>query len=303
MKCKSYSVSVLTVLSVILLLFYKPVYALDVLDQDLSHRVSEKSNIVIKLGGGLITDKAQLKTIRANYLRTACEVIAKILDDGHRVILVHGGGSFGHIEAKKWKLASGYDAEIIEGQRLAIKKVKKDMAELNRHVLSHLQDVGVQGVSHPASLWASGLGADFKGDLSRFQIRGKNIIQVTHGDLVDVDDERKFGVLSGDDLMVRLCSEIPDITHCLFLMGDTDGLLTKPIGQNDAELISVWSKDQRINGTHNESLDVTGGIFLKAESASKISRKVSNVWMLNGRKPERILELIRTGTTVGTKVI
>jgi isopentenyl phosphate kinase len=30
---------------------------------------------------------------------------------------------------------------------------------------------------------------------------------------------------------------------------------------------------------------------------------VANVWMIDGRKPERINELVQTGNTIGTKVI
>ena len=54
---------------------------------------------------------------------------------------------------------------------------------------------------------------------------------------------------------------------------------------------------------HDSNQDVTGGIFLKAQSASEISQNVDDVWLIDGRKPERILELVETGNTIGTKVI
>ena len=86
-------------------------------------------------------------------------------------------------------------------------------------------------------------------------------------------------------------------------MGDTEGLLTKPPNEEGSELIPLWSNEQEIAGRHESSQDVTGGIFLKAESASKIAQNVANVWMIDGRKPERMQELIKTGNTTGTKVI
>ena len=61
------------------------------------------NKIVIKFGGGLITDKTQLKTIKAQNLDSVCEIIANVLGKGNEVIIVHGAGSFGHLEAKKWK--------------------------------------------------------------------------------------------------------------------------------------------------------------------------------------------------------
>ena len=261
------------------------------------------SKIVIKLGGGLITDKTQLKTIRENEIKAVCEVLSDILENGNSVILVHGAGSFGHLEAKKWGLATGYDSEIIEQQRDAVVKVRNDMIELNQYVLDHLEQNGILGISHPPSLWANGLGSNFHGDVGRFEKNDSGTIQVTFGDVVDVMDEREFGILSGDDLMVRICNEISDISHCIFLLGDTEGIMTKPPNIEGSELIPVWSKNQKITGVHEKSQDVTGGIFLKTESASKICLKVENVWMLDGRKPERIQELIQTGKTIGTKVI
>ena len=58
-----------------------------------------------------------------------------------------------------------------------------------------------------------------------------------------------------------------------------------------------------MSGEHDTSQDVTGGIFLKLESASIISKVVSNVWFIDGRKPERVLELLTTGTTRGTQIV
>ena len=255
------------------------------------------------MGGGLITDKTQLKTVREKNIEKVSKVIAEILSDDNSVILVHGAGSFGHLEAKKWKLATGFDEETILGQRKAVKKVRNDMIELNRYVINNLENLNLNYKSHPPSLWADGLGSDFNGDLSRFEVNDSKVIHVTFGDVVDVHDKREFGILSGDDLMVRICNEIPEISHCIFLLGDTEGLLTKPPNQDGAELIPVWSNDQEISGVHEKSQDVTGGIFLKAESASKICQIVPNVWMIDGRKPERMQELIKTGNTTGTKVI
>ena len=270
--------------------------------EDMGMTVS-KNKIVIKLGGGLITDKSQYKVVHEDRINLVCEVISKLIESNAKVILVHGAGSFGHLEAKKWNLATGYDEEIIEQQRLAVKNVRNDMIELNNHVLKGLKKFNISGISHPPSEWANDLGPKFKGDISILEIGNKDIIQVTFGDVVDVLDKREFGILSGDDLMVRICKEIPGISHCIFLLGDTEGLLTKPPNEKGSELIPLWSKEQEITWIHASDQDVTGGIFLKAQSASDISQNIDNVWLIDGRKPERILELVETGNTIGTKVI
>jgi len=270
--------------------------------EDMGLTVS-KNKIVIKLGGGLITDKSQYKVVREDRINSVCKVISELIENNHSIILVHGAGSFGHLEAKKWSLSTGYDKGIIEQQRLAVKNVRNDMIELNNHVLKNLKEFNIDGISHPPSKWANGLGPKFKGDIGILADEKEGIIQVTFGDVVDVHGEKEFGILSGDDLMVRICKEVPGITHCIFLLGDTEGLLTKPPNEENSELIPLWSKEQEITGRHESNQDVTGGIFLKAESASEIAQSIKNVWMIDGRIPERMLELVQTGNTIGTKVI
>ena len=102
--------------------------------------------------------------------------------------------------------------------------------------------------------------------------------------------------------MVRIGLEIPSITHCVFLLGDTEGLLTAPPSDPDAELVTLWNPSTEISGEHDASQDVTGGIFLKLESAALIAEKVEQVWLLDGRKPERMLELIENGSSPGTRI-
>ena len=99
-----------------------------------------KNKIVIKLGGGLITDKSQYKLIREERIQSVCKIISKMIKNDDSVILVHGAGSFGHLEAKKWHLSTGHNIEIIDEQRLAVKNVRNDMMELNNYVLKYLKE-------------------------------------------------------------------------------------------------------------------------------------------------------------------
>jgi isopentenyl phosphate kinase len=68
-------------------------------------------------------------------------------------------------------------------------------------------------------------------------------------------------------------------------------------------LVEVWDKSKPISGNHDKNQDVTGGIFLKLQSASMICDLVPNVWFIDGREPGRVLELLETGTTRGTQIV
>ena len=261
------------------------------------------AKVVMKLGGGLITDKSSFKTVKKGVIDSICSEISKIIDNGHSVILIHGAGSFGHLLAKKWSLAAGVDDEISEQQRDAVVKVRSDMAELCGYVTDSLNSFGVEFVVFPPSVWAEETGRSFIGDLDIFENTPKGIVPVSFGDVVRVSGGAEFGILSGDDLMARISLEIPSVTHSIFLLGDVDGMMNLPPNIDGSKLMPVWSAEEHIETSHNSEQDVTGGIELKASRASQISRGVDEVWFINGNHPERISQLLDEGSTIGTKIL
>ena len=84
--------------------------------------------VIIKWGGGLITEKRKLSTPNARVLDGLARTLALVLygQDGERpekpepkvaklkVLLVHGAGSFGHLKAKENKLHQGW----VEGMQV-----------------------------------------------------------------------------------------------------------------------------------------------------------------------------------------
>jgi isopentenyl phosphate kinase len=103
--------------------------------------------------------------------------------------------------------------------------------------------------------------------------------------------------------MARISIEIPSVTHCVFLLGDADGMMDKPPHLEGSKLIKLWKSGEYVETEHNTEQDVTGGIELKAKRASLISKKVEEVWFINGNCPERLSELLTDGTTIGTKIV
>ena len=259
--------------------------------------------VIIKLGGGLITDKQQYKTALKDRIDSVSRVISEIIDMGHSVIVIHGAGSYGHIEAKKWKISEGLDSEISENQFSAIDTIQRDMDELNSMVMESLRGVGISCESFPPRDWVNGIGITFAGDVSKFERNSEDIVPVIFGDVVPVIGEKKFGILSGDHLMVRLANELPDVVLCVFLLGDSSGLLTGPPDSDSSVLIERWSKSQGLVGEHDGAIDVTGGILLKLQCASEIVESSDHVWFMDGRVPNRMLEVLSKGETIGTRIV
>ena len=259
--------------------------------------------IVIKLGGSLITDKATEKTLKKEVLDTVSKVIATIVNKGYSLVLVHGAGSFGHLLAKKWSIVEGADSQFIDRQRRAVIQIREDMRELNSGVSTSLALFGINSIGNPPSDWAVGTGKDFKGDLAFFERDPEEPVPITFGDAVDTLRDDEFGILSGDDLMLRLSIELPNVTHSIFLLGDSAGLMDRPPNQEDAQLLPSWNPNNKVASEHDSEIDVTGGIRLKINRASEIASEVDQVWLLDGREPSRMLELLETGRTIGTKIL
>ena len=47
---------------------------------------------------------------------------------------------------------------------------------------------------------------------------------------------------------------------------------------------------------------MTGGIVLKLQVASNMTDFSENIWILDGRQPQRIIEAVTTNQTLGTRI-
>ena len=261
-----------------------------------------KGRIVIKLGGSLITNKEIENTIHRHSIERIGKVISSLIGNDYSIIIIHGAGSFGHILARKWDIAGGANKEIISIQRKNVEIIRKNMINLNDEIINIFSKIGIKSEGFPPSKWASGTGEFFEGDLSFLSKFPSDNIPILFGDVINIYDKREFGILSGDDLMARVSKEIADVTHSIFLIGDAPGVMNKPPYFKDSKLIPVWNKNTILELEHKSEIDVTGGMELKLLRASSITEKVENVWFLDGREPERILDLLENGKTIGTKI-
>ncbi|MBK70022.1 MAG: hypothetical protein CMB53_01295 [Euryarchaeota archaeon] len=262
------------------------------------------STVVIKMGGGLITDKSKHKSVKMGVIDSLSNMVSILIEEGNSVIIVHGAGSFGHLTAKEWGLSEGVKEEISEEQRGAVVQVRADMIELCGFVMRSLEGRGLECKSLPPSNWATGTGSDFSGSLQGFIESSQSEVMVTFGDVVEKDDHSEFGILSGDDLMARLSIEIPGVEYSIFLLGDSPGMMDMPPNMDGAELLDVWSPGIDAETFHNTEEDVTGGIELKARRAAEIARHVPNVWFIDGREPSRVVDLVVDGLLpIGTKIL
>lgn len=264
--------------------------------------------IVLKLGGGLITEKGELREPRFDIIEQCANEIKQIMLSGYEVILVHGAGSYGHLMAKEFRIAEGKISNFshhfsdCSSQEEAVAQIRKDMLELNQYIVSALEAVQVECHTFPTHVWARNTGPQFEGDLTQFTSLQSNHVSICYGDVVDCDGDAEFGILSGDDLVYRLASEISDVRRVVFGLGGVDGVLEQPPEQGKEQLlIPLMNPNRDFSSEHQHEIDVTGGIGLKVSRSLDLAKAGIEVIFVNGEVPGRLTDASKNDPVIGTK--
>ena len=126
---------------------------------------------------------------------------------------------------------------------------------------------------------------------------------VTFGDVVDCKEPKKFGILSGDDLVKRLSIELEGVERLIFAIRGVDGLLTAPPGSGYEEVIEILDSNSEYLGEHDSSIDVTGGIGLKVQRGLEVAKHGTEVLMINGEIESRYYNACIGNAVIGTKIV
>jgi isopentenyl phosphate kinase len=255
--------------------------------------------MLVKLGGSVITDKSRLRTFR----QSSCRRLAKeLLPARKELTLVHGAGSFGHIEAKRHGLNKGFRAK---SQLSHVASVQRDVRELNLKVLEALIDSGIRAVSvSPASsaVFAKGIVRSFNS--RRFSdIIELGLTPVTFGDVVP-DKVLGFSICSGDVMMQALAEEFEP--RIVVFCADVDGVFeSDPKVDRKAKLIPILDRSRLISlkRTDAKHPDVTGSIYGKLERMLAIAKHCEKCMIVNGNVPGRLEQALRGRRVVSTEVV
>lgn len=246
---------------------------------------------IVKLGGSVITFKDKPFTVNQEVLnRLAGELSASSLE---RLIIVHGGGSFGHPLALKYRLQDGYRGpEQVEG----LVATHRAMLRLNEAVLEALEHRGFKPIAIPPLASALTSSGRLKRLLHEPFVKalGLGLTPVTFGDVV-FDDVKGFSIISGDRLMTELSSRFKPM-KVVFTV-DVDGIyMEDPKLNPNAEFIEEIEVDEflyLIERIYQKPVDATGGIDLKLKEAYRIALMGLNVYVVNGLKPGRLLKVLK----------
>jgi len=161
------------------------------------------SALVVKLGGAAISDKHVSRTLRGAELSKLAEFLSSVAwRTAAQLAVIHGAGSFGHIEAKRHKLNSSAP-DAVERKRAAglhgLAACRASLAALNSIVLDALLDAGLPATQVSVFPRAAHLEAQARDTLDA------GGVPVMHGDVL-LDDEAHTQVISGDEIALRLAA-------------------------------------------------------------------------------------------------
>jgi isopentenyl phosphate kinase len=244
---------------------------------------------LIKLGGSVITFKDKPLSPNLKAINNISHVLASLEIP---LIIIHGGGSFGHYWSVKYDMHSKPCNYNLHG----ISIVHESMIALNQMVVGSMIKKRMNPYGIMPSIITSGIKPIPKKIKELQTIAEGGITPVTFGDIIHIDKMR-YSIISGDVLMT-IFAKILRPSKVIFAL-NVDGLYKD---LDSKEIISEISNVNKEVDFSNKSLisDVTGGMQRKVEEAFKISATGMDVVMVNGLKPDRIISVIDGASFVGT---
>lgn len=259
--------------------------------------------LIIKLGGSVITFKEKPLTPNFRAIDNICMNIKEIKKN-FKIILVHGGGSFGHYWSVKYDMHTKPFRYSDEG----ISIVHESMIKLNDIILERFLAQGLKPYSiSPSSLVFNNLPCNDRIVDIVDMIDNNDIIPISYGDIVHIKNGN-YSILSGDTLMNILSTSLKPKSS--IFMTNVDGLFSK--SENGILLDEVFLKktDENIIIDTNanpiefsvKSSDVTGGMKRKVSESIHIVNSGIPVYLINGLVPERLLDLLYERKFIGTVI-
>jgi isopentenyl phosphate kinase len=254
---------------------------------------------ILKLGGSAITVKDTPRTANQPVIDNLAQEIAEA--NVVPLIVVHGGGSFGHPLAKEYAINEGYKDP---SQIIGFSKTHDAMTGLNGLVVQALiqHNISAVGVA-PSSFVITKSGRIEKMDTSVIaKLLDMGFVPVLYGDTV-LDTEKGFAILSGDQLVAKLAITLD--AERIILGVDVNGLCTSdPKKDKTAELIEHADLQElkRMHGWIEKAkvTDVTGGMHGKIiELIPAIEHGVRTV-IVNATKTGTVRKALQNEKVKGT---
>ena len=258
---------------------------------------------MLKLGGSLLTDKNKPSSIREEVVKSA---VQQIIDANEKIILIHGGGSFGHPLAKKYSISQGLDKSI-PNQILGLTETHQSMNKFNSYLINLFLEKKYPALSIQASsifIKDSRIISTQSIDIIETAL-DLNILPILYGDII-LDKQGSFSIISGDQIILELCENLEkyNVSKVIFTM-ETDGLYINDKNSNCILATECYSDelDSLELANLGQKIDVTGGIEGKLNFIKQICKYNIPVQLINGLKESYIYRSLKNQKLNCTNVL
>lgn len=259
--------------------------------------------ILVKIGGGVITDKSVHYGLREDVLtRLAAEISeANINLDGTKLIVGNGAGSFAHFSAHKYQTTKGF---VNEESKIGMGWVRHDAVKLNQIVFEQLLLAKVPVFSFaPSSLMSVKNGVTKSVFMeSVTDAIEKGIVPLVYGDVV-VDAGKGCDVYSTEKVFDELAKYYAKEYEVRVIHISSEvGVYKKGQASVFAEINNSNFEEVKEHLGGSNGVDVSGGMLHKVEECLELTKMgiISQIvsGMVAGRVKEAIMGKKVKGTTI-----
>lgn len=267
-----------------------------------------KDLVLVKLGGALITDKTGREAVRADALAAAASVIASAYrmlheradaSEGGQLVVAHGSGSFGHVAAVETGIVEHPTA-------MATARVAAAARRLNAFVVDALIAENLPAVGLPGIALVQSVSRD------RCVVRAEivvaaldaGLVPVVYGDAVP--DRDGTGTICSTEVLLAAIARSLGAAKVV-LATDVDGVFAAGSPSDPIAVITPSSAPMlqlQLGAAAAGATDVTGGMGGKVRTMLELVGDVPDmeVWIVNGGRPELLLEALISRPSVGTRI-
>jgi len=265
--------------------------------------------ILVKLGGSVITDKNKpftedIMTIK----RLAKEIHEARQEKKFRLVMGHGGGSYPHTPASKFKVNEGV---INHSSYEGIAKVQDAASRLNRIIVRELLNSGENAMSIQLSSCSISENAEIKEMFLEpvKKLLDFDMIPVPYGD-VGLDRKKGCYIISTERIFDYLARNLTKIDRKyrisrIIMCARVRGVFTdNPDVNSYAELIKeITPKNIKlVESSLKESsgIDVTGGMLHKVKMMLELAKLGIESEVINAKEPDLLKRVLLGERGLGT---
>jgi isopentenyl phosphate kinase len=245
---------------------------------------------LIKLGGSVVTFKDKPLTANTEAIDGISKALSRV---DIPIIIVHGGGSFGHY----WSVQYDMHTKPAEYDVHGVSVVHESMIALNQLIVNSMLRFELNPYGLPPSVFSSAHRPVTAKMRNLYSIAKSSIIPVTFGDVVHVKGSN-YSILSGDSLMT-IIAKVLKPSRVVFAT-NVDGIYRDLDSKRFVPELSTREAGKAIKVAKSPVADVTGGMQRKITEAFKIASSGMDVMMVNGLYPDRVLDAVQGKPTIGS---